>query len=76
MGGTGSTAPNAGRLVVNAVVIAISPEGIPIIDFVSEVSSSGHVNKDIAAARCATFGVAPHEARARARSLRAGSAES
>jgi len=55
LGGTGSTAPNAGKLVFNAVVIEITPEGIPVIDFVSDVSSSGHFNDDIAAARCATL---------------------
>jgi hypothetical protein len=53
--GTGSTPPDAGRLVINAVVIDISPEGIPVVDFVSEISASGHFNEDVAAARCATL---------------------
>jgi len=53
--GTGSTAPDAGRIVFNAVIIEISPEGIPIVDIVSEISSSGHFNEDIAAARCAAL---------------------
>jgi hypothetical protein len=53
--GTGSTAPDAGRIVFNAVIVAITPEGIPIIDFVSEISSSGHFNDDVLAARCAAL---------------------
>ena len=53
--GTGSTPPDAGRIVFNAVIIDISPEGIPIVDLVSEISSSGHFNEDIAAARCAAL---------------------
>jgi len=55
IGGTGSTAPNAGRIVSEAVVIDISPEGIPVVDIVSEISSSGHFNEDTAAARCAAL---------------------
>jgi len=53
--GTGSTPPDAGRLVFNAVVIDTSPEGIPVVDFTSEVSASGHINNNLAAARCAAL---------------------
>jgi hypothetical protein len=53
--GTGSTPPNAGRLVFNAVVIDTTPEGIPVVEFTSEISASGHINDDLAEARCATL---------------------
>jgi hypothetical protein len=55
IGGTGSTAPNAGRIVFESVIVDISPEGIPVVDLVSEISSSGHFNEDTAAARCAAL---------------------
>jgi hypothetical protein len=55
LNGTGSTAPNAGKLVFNAVVVATTPEGIPVVDFTSEISTSGHFNDDLAAARCAAL---------------------
>ena len=51
----GSTAPDAGRIVIDAVIVAIGPEGIPIVDFVSEVAASGHFNTDLAGARCAAL---------------------
>jgi hypothetical protein len=41
--------------VFEAVIVDISAEGIPIVDIVSEISSSGHFNEDTAAARCATL---------------------
>lgn len=55
IGGTGSSAPNAGRIVFEAVVIDVGPEGIPVVDLVSEIASSGHFNENTAAARCATL---------------------
>ena len=55
LNGTGSTAPNAGKLVFNAVVVATTPEGIPVVEFTSEISASGHFNDDLAAARCAAL---------------------
>ena len=53
--GTGSGPPDAGRIVANVVVVDTTPEGIPIVDFVSEIASSGHRNADLAAARCAAL---------------------
>lgn len=53
--GTGSSPPDAGRIVAEVVVVDTTPEGIPIVDFVSEISSSGHFNEDLAAARCAAL---------------------
>jgi hypothetical protein len=53
--GTGSTPPDAGRVVFNAVVVETTAEGIPVIDITSEISASGHFNDDLAAARCATL---------------------
>lgn len=55
IGGTGSTAPNAGRIVSEGVVVGIGPEGIPVVDLVSEISASGHFNEGTAAARCAAL---------------------
>ena len=55
LAGTGSSAPDAGTLTFEAVVIAISPEGIPIIDFVNEIGSTGNRNDSVTAERCATL---------------------
>jgi hypothetical protein len=55
LNGTGSTPPDAGRLVLNAVIVGYTPEGIPIIEPVSDISRTGHINDDLAAARCATL---------------------
>lgn len=55
LAGTGSTAPDAGRAVFEAVVIDTLPEGIPVVDLVAEISSTGHRNEDLAAARCAAL---------------------
>jgi hypothetical protein len=53
--GTGSTAPDAGRLVFDAVIIGTSPEGLPIVDVVDLISATGHFNDDVVAARCAAL---------------------
>jgi hypothetical protein len=53
--GTGSTAPDAGRLVFDAVIIGTSPEGLPIVEIVDLISASGHFNDDVFAARCAAL---------------------
>jgi hypothetical protein len=55
LNGTGSTPPDAGRVVMNAVIVGFTPEGIPIIDPVSDISRTGHFNDDLVAARCATL---------------------
>jgi hypothetical protein len=55
LAGTGSTAPNAGTLVFEAVVIDITPEGIPIIDLLTLLSATGHRVDSLTEARCATL---------------------
>jgi hypothetical protein len=53
--GTGSTAPDAGKVVFDVVIVDTSPEGIPIVDIVDVISASGHFNDNVTAARCATL---------------------
>lgn len=53
--GTGSTPPDAGRIVYDAVIIDTSPEGLPVIATVDIISLSGHSNDDFVAARCAAL---------------------
>ena len=52
-GGTGSGPPDAGRLVIDGVIVDVLPEGIPIVQFVEVISAAGHFNDDLDAARCA-----------------------
>jgi len=51
-GATGSGPPDAGRLVIDGVIVDVLPEGIPIVQFVDVISVSGHFNDDFDAARC------------------------
>lgn len=43
---------DAGRLVIRGEIFDISPEGIPFVDFLEEVSQTGRVAGDTLDARC------------------------